>query len=183
MKKSIINLVSQLKGLLLGYPSLVTALGTKDLFFLDKLFAWIKNVEDILSTYNISEAAEIAGLRSKIISPRFSESNSTSVKKVQLRVSSEILYDLQHTVLSVLHPYEAKLAECRELTRQLLLIISGTKAIRYNPELPFDNLIADCWLLIHSNEQLKAGAIKLKTLITQQDIQQLIAEEINLEDF
>lgn len=183
MKKSILHLVTLLKTRLLEFPALVTALGSKDLAFMDKLFAWIRSVEEILTTYNISEAAAIAGLRSKIISPRFSDNHSNSLKKIQLKIAAEVMYDLQHTVLSVSIPYEQKIAECRELIRQLLLIVGETKAIQYDPGQPFEKLIADIWQLIISNEQLKAGAIKLKTLLSQQDIQQLIAEEINLEDF
>ncbi len=139
-------------------------------------------MEDLFSTYSICEAAEIAGIRSKILAPQFIDTR-IPVKKVQLKVASEVLYDLQHTCLAVLKPYEAKIADCRELVRQLLLIVSGTRAIQYNKEQPFEKLIADVWAFILSSEQLKPGAIKLRTMLSLPDIHQLIAEEIQLEDF
>jgi len=44
-------------------------------------------------------------------------------------------------------------------------------------------MLNEIWQFIISNDQLKAGAIKLKTSLTMEDINILIAEEIDLEDF
>lgn len=85
--------------------------------------------------------------------------------------------------MKVLNPLESKVGQCRELIRQLLLNVSQTQVIKYNKDLPFENLINDVWQFIISNDQLKPGAVKLKTSLTLTDIQLLIAEEINLEDF
>ena len=183
MKRSALNLVSALKSKLLEFPGIVSSLEKKEIFFIEKLFMWINNTEEILTTYNISEVSEISGLRSKIISPKFSNNKSISIKKAQLKIASEILYELQNTVLKVLKPFELKVEECRELVRQLLLIVGQTKAIKYNSDFPFENLVNDVWQFIVSNEQLKAGAIKLKTNLPITDIQIIIAEELNLEDF
>jgi len=183
MRKSTLNLVMSLKGKLLEFPELVNSLEKKEILFVHQLILWINKTEELLIAYNISEVSELAGLRSKIISTKYSEHKSTSIKKLQLRIASELLYDIQHIVLKVLTPNELKVEECRDLVKQLLLIVSQTSAIRYNQELPFINLIHDIWQYIVSNEQLKPGVIKLKTTLTLNDIQMLIAEEINLEDF
>jgi hypothetical protein len=150
---------------------------------MENLFLWIQKSEEIFATYNISEVSELSGLRSKIISPKFSDNKSVSVKKSQLKIASEVLYDLQHTFLKVLNPYELKVNECRGLIRQLLIIVSQTQAIKYSSDLPFDNLVNDVWQFIVSNEQLKAGVVKLKTSLIMNDIIILLAEEIDLEDF
>ena len=183
MKKSIINLVNSLKAELMGFVKLVESLEKKDLYFIDKLLVWINRCEDILTTYNISEVSELSGLKSKILAPKFSDDRTVSIKKYQLKIAADNLYDLQNTVLKVLQPKEEKVEECRELMRQILLIISQTKAIQYNRNLPFDTLIGDIWAFILGNEQLKAGAVKLRTSLIMTDIQILIADEINLEDF
>ena len=183
MKKSTVNLVTALKGKLLEFPSIVNSLERKEISFITQLLIWINKSEEILTTYNISEVAQLAGLRSKIIAPKYSDDKRISFKKLQLKIAAESLFDIQNVVLKVLNPLELKVEESRELTRQLLLIVSQTQAIKYNHNLPFDNLINDIWKFIISNEQLKAGAIKLKTSLTMTDIQLLIASEIDLEDF
>jgi hypothetical protein len=183
MKGSTLTLVSDLKSKLLEFPRLVSSLENKDIHFMDKLVVWIKNSEELLTTYAISEVSELSGLRSKLISSRFSDTKNSSIKKIQLKVAAEILYDLQHTLLNVLKPIELKTEECRELTRQLLQIVSQTKAIHYNHDLPFENLVQDVWFFIISNDQLKPGAVKLKTHLILTDIYRLIAEEINPDDF
>lgn len=183
MKKSTVNLVTALKGKLVEFPGIVSSLDKKEISFINQLFLWIGQSEAILTTYNVSEVSELAGLKSKIIAPKYSDNKGISIKKLQLKIAAESLFDIQHIVLKVLTPLESKVEECRELIRQLLLIVSQTQLIKYNQDLPFDNLINDVWQFIVSNEQLKAGAIKLKTSLTMTDIQLLIAEELNLEDF
>lgn len=183
MKGSTLSLVSDLKSKLLEFPVLVSSLENKDIYFMDKLVVWIKNSEELLTRYAISEVSELSGLRSKLISSRFSDIKSTSVKKTQLKVAAELLYDLQHTLLNVLKPIELKTEECRELTRQLLQIVSQTKVLHYAPDLPFENLVQDVWSFILSNDQLKPGAVKLKTHLVLTDIYRLIAEELNPDDF
>ncbi len=183
MKKSILNLVTSVKGRLLEFPGIVNSIEQKDLLFMKKLMSWITALEELFLTYNISEASELAGLRSKILAPAFSGSKRNAVRKTQLKIASEILYDLQHTVLEVLTPYESRIEESRELIRQLLTIVSQTKTISYDCDQPFDHLVNDIWRFISSHEQLKAGAVKLKTSLIMSDIQLLIAEEIDLKDF
>ncbi len=183
MKKSTVNLVTALKAKLLEFPTLVNSLEKKELNFMSQLFLWINQSEEILSTYNISEVSALAGLRSKIIATKFADTKSTSIKKQQLKIAAESLFEIQNIVLNVLTPKELKVEECRELIIQLLNIVSQTKAIKYDSNLPFDHLIDDIWQFIVTNDQLKAGAIKLKTSLTMTDIHLLIAEELNLNDF
>jgi hypothetical protein len=183
MKKSKVQLVNALKEKLLEFPGIVKKLERKDVDFVNQLILWISKSEEILSTYNISNVSELSGLKSKIIATKYSNSKDLSIKKLQLKVAAESLFDIQHIVLKVLTPFEVKVEECRELIRQLLLIVSQAKVIKYNKQIPFDNLINDIWQFIISNEQLKPGAVKLRTSITLTDIQLLIAEEVNLEDF
>lgn len=183
MKKSTVNLVKALKAKLSEFPKLVTSLEKKEIDFMHQLFSWMGQTEEIFATYQISEVSELAGIRSKILAPKFTDERSMSIKKLQLKVAAESLFDIQHVVLKVLSPHETKVEECRELIRQLLLIVSQTKAIQYNIEAPFEDLIQAIWQFINANEQLKPGALKLKTSLIMTDIQLLIAEEINLEDF
>jgi hypothetical protein len=183
LPESILHLINILQAKLIEFPELVNSLERKEASFLNKLFLWMKTIEDIMSTYSISETSEIAGLRSKIIAERFNENNGASKKKMTMKVASEILYDLQKTTLNVLKPYEIKTEESRELIRQLLLIISEMKVIFHDDNQPFESLVNTIWQFIFANDQLKAGGIKLKTNLPINDIRLLIAEEINLEDF
>jgi hypothetical protein len=71
MRKSTLNLVSVLKNNLLEFPKITRSLQTKDPLFIEKLTAWIAKNEEILSTYTISEVAELSGLQSNIDSKVF----------------------------------------------------------------------------------------------------------------
>lgn len=168
--------------MLLEFPGLVDALERKDVSFIEKLLRWIKKGEDIFSSHNLSQTSELAGLRSKILSPKFSDDKVRPSRKVQLSIASELLYDIQHVVLKQIVPHEANVQECRELIRQLLLIVAQSKAIQYDPDTPFEMFVNNVWQFINSNDQLRPGLIKLRSSLSNDDIRILIAEEIELEE-
>ena len=134
MKKSIIQLVNALKAKLLEFPGIVTKLERKEIDFLNTLLMWIIKSEEILSSYNLSNVSELAGIRGRIIAARFSDNKGSYNKKLQLKIASESLYEVQKVVLDTLKPFEVKVEECRELVRQLLLIIAQTQSIQYNKD-------------------------------------------------
>ena len=120
MQASSLNIIESLKGKLLEYPALVDSLHKKDFAFLASLEKWMKEAEAILKNNNIARCSEIAGLRSKIIAPLFSESQKRSKKKLQMQIAAEVLYELQETVSSVLAPFETKVNEAKEMLIYLL---------------------------------------------------------------
>lgn len=183
MRKSQFILVSQLKEKLLEFPAIVSSLEKKDPYFIDKIMLWLKASENIFSTYNISEVAELAGFRSKIIAARMVEGRGTNIKRNQIKTAAGILYDVQNTVLSVLTPYEKKMNECREIVKQLLVITAQTHTQIYNQSQPFEDFIRKIWIYILSDNDLKIGAVKLKSLLSEMDIFMLMGDEIDLSDF
>lgn len=183
MRKSQFILVNQLKEKLQEFPGIVSSLEKKDHHFIDKIMLWLKTSEDILSTYNISEVSEIAGLRSKIIASKMIEGRGTNIKKNQTKAAADALYDIQNTILTVLTPFERKINDCREIVKQLLALTSQTRTQIYEQTIPFEDFIRSIWLYILSENDLKMGAIKLKSLISEMDILMLIGDEIELSDF
>lgn len=183
MKKSIVHLVNVLKEKLFEFPKIVNKLENKDLDFIPVFNQWLQKSEEILATYNISTISEISGIRSKIIAVRYAETKNASNKKLQLKVAADSLFDAQHILLNILIPYETKVEDSKELIRQLLQIVSQAKIIKFNKKESLQYLIDEIWQFIISNDQLRPGAVKLKSTLPIEDIHILIAEEINLEDF
>lgn len=183
MKKSQFILVNRLKEKLKEFPYIVSSLEAKDPHFIEKLLLWLKAAEDIFSTNNISEVSEISGFRSKILAARFSDERGSNVKKNQIKIAAGILYNIQNTVLNVLMPYEQKMNECREITKQLLMIAAQTKALEYDKETAFEDFVKKIWQYILYEENLRAGAVRLKSVLSEIDITMLIADEIDLEEF
>lgn len=183
MRKSQFILVTRLKEKLQEFPNIVSSLETKDPHFIEKIFTWLKSIEDIFSTDNISEVSEIAGFRSKILSAKFSDERGANFKKNQIKIAAENLYNIQNTVLNVLLPYEQKMNECREIIRQLLVLAAQTKKLTYNKDMDFEDFVKKVWQYILYDDNLKAGAVRLKSVLSEMDINMLIADEIDLEDF
>lgn len=182
MRTSSITIIESLKVKLLEFPILVDNLQNKDTSFLQNLQNWMREIELILKNNNISETSEIAGFRSKILAPLFSDDKSRSSKKRQISVASETLYEIQNTVLTVLKPYETKVNEARDIVLQLLIVLSQSESVKYNGS-DFQDFINKIWTLFSTHEQLKPSAAKILTLISQIDALRLIADEINLENF
>jgi len=183
MKKSQFILVSQLKEKLQEFPDIVSSLEMKDLHFIEKTFLWLKSVEDIFSTNNISEVSEMAGFRSKILTAKFSDERGANIKRNQTKIAAASLYDIQNTVLNVLMPYEQKLSECREIIKQLLVLAAQTKKLEHTKEISFEDFVQKVWQYMLYDDNLRAGAVRLKSVLSEMDITMLVADEIDLEDF
>lgn len=183
MRKSQYILVSQLKEQLQKFPGIVSSLEKKDHHFVEKIMLWLKASEDILSTYNISEVSEIAGFRSKILAAKIIEGRGTNIKKNQTKAAADALYDIQNTILTVLTPFERKMNDCREIAKQLLVLTAQANVLNYNQSIPFEDFIRSVWLYMLSENNLKMGAVKLKSILSEMDILMLIGDEIELSDF
>ncbi|MDQ1098414.1 MULTISPECIES: hypothetical protein [Chryseobacterium] len=183
MKRSQFILMTQLKEKLQEFPHIVTSLDKKDPYFIDKIMNWLKSSENILSTYNISEVSEIAGFRSRIISARLTDGRGINIRKNQTKAAAGILYDIQDTVLNVLLPYERKMNDCREIVKQLLALAAPTFTPKYSTDMNFDDFIRNIWLYLLSHNELKVGAIRLKSMLSEIDILMLMGDEIELSDF
>jgi hypothetical protein len=180
MQVSSLTIIELLSNKLLEFPGLVDSLRNKDSNFLELLEKWMKEVETILKNNRIAECAVIAGYRSKILVPLFAESQKRSTKKQQLQLSSEIMFDLQDTVLSVIKPHEIKVHEAKDILIQLLSIVKQSGALKYTDTTNFQEFIVRIWQFCSTHEQLKPGTIKILTLVSQIDVIRIIAEEINL---
>lgn len=183
MKKSQFILITQLKEKLLQFPSIVSKLEKKDPFFVETVLEWLKASEDIFSTYNISAVSELAGFRSKILATRLSDERGTNIRKNQTKVAASILYDVQSTVLTILMPFEKKMDECRELVKQLLALLLQKGTEPYNPENSFEFFVRRIWQIMLLDNELKMGAIKLKSILSETDIIMLMSDEIDVEEF
>lgn len=183
MQVSALSIIEPLKRKLLEFPSLVNSLQNKDYDFLTLLDRWMKETETILKNNNIAQCSEIAGLRSKILTPIFTDSKKRSTRKMQLQIASEVLYDLQSTILSIIRPYEIKVNEARDLLIHLLSILKQSGAIKYGEGSNFQGFINQIWNLFSTHEQLKSSTVQILTLISQVDALRIISEEINLEEW
>lgn len=183
MQKSTVHLVAQLSNLLLRYPALVTLFERKQPAALAELSSWIEQAEQLLSSFGVVSAAELAGLRSKLLVPVYNDEHRGSMRKQQLKQAVDILYAVQACVQQALTPFQQNLLQSRDLTKQLLSIVSQSKAVRYDSSVSFDSFVQQIWQLIGQHEQLKAGAVQLRSWLSHQDVILLLAEEINPEDF
>lgn len=182
MRTSAITIINSLKVKLLDFPTLVDSLQNKHSSFLIDLENWMKEIETIFKNNNIAEVSEIAGFRSKILTPLFSESSNRSAKKRQIQVASECLYAIQSSVLGVLNPYELKVNEAKDIVLQLLTILSQSESIKYE-NIDFQGFVNQIWSFFSTHEQLRPSTAKILTLVSQTDALRIIAEEINLDDF
>jgi hypothetical protein len=183
MQASTLSIIESLKSKLLEYPALVDSLKNKDISFLPQLETWMLETETIFKKNNISRCSEIAGMRSRILAPVFSETQKRSKRKLQLQAASALMYDLQSTVLDVVSPLEAKANEARDLLVYLLNILKQSHALVFTDQTDFQSFINQVWQVFSTHEQLKATAIKILTLVPQNDALRIIAEEINLSEW
>ena len=180
MQVSSLSIIELLNGKLIEFPNLVDRLREKNYDFLKLLENWMKETEGILKNHRIPECAVIAGYRSKVMTPLFTETQKRSIRKRQLELASEMMFDVQNTVLSVMKPHETKVNEAKDLLIHLLSIIKQSESIKYTDRTNFQEFVNSIWNLCSTHEQLKQGSVKILSLVSQTDVLRILAEEINL---
>jgi hypothetical protein len=180
MKKPIIDIISQLKEQLFQVSEIVNRIQRKEYSSVDILLHWLTKTEDILQQNGYAQSSELAGLRSRLIATDYSEELRSSKRKLKLRVSAEIIYDSQKTVLQIVQALEVRLDEARLLIKQILLVLKPTGAIDYDPKIDFNSFIQGIWGMLKSNSQVGGGASKVLILVSQSDALRILAEEIEL---
>jgi hypothetical protein len=183
MKISILHIVNSLEKMLLQFPGIVDGLKNKDYDFLKNLDDWMVEAEKFMMDQRMAECSKIAGLRSKIAAPLFSDRPRQLKKRDQIKAAAECLNKLQGIVTQSIEPYKKRIIEADELLIQMLQVLRQSGVIKYKDGTEFQSFIREIWNILSQNEQLKPAILKLNTLITPIDAQLMIAEEINLEEW
>lgn len=181
MKHSYIDTYEDLLKQSLLIPDLVTKSANNDMNFLPSLNQWLLDTEKIMKKYNISKCAEIAGLRSKIVSASYSIEPKMHKRKRQFSVATSIIYEAQSTVLSILEPIESRIEEARDTIRQLLGVAYQANMINQNMD--FNQMIQTLWASFSTHEQLKGAITRILVLINRSDALRILAEEIDISMF
>ncbi len=178
MKPSKLDLSDVLQAKLLEFPSLVTELEQRQPAFMEHLRAWMLSLEEIFKLYGIPQAAEIAGVRSKMTVPAYTELGRAPLRKAQLKAAAEALDALQQTVMQVAQPIAQRIEECNEVVLQLLAIsrVSGELPNVWN--IAAEYAVYNLWDALLKVPQFHGGVVKLQTHFPLEDIFRLFVQEM-----
>ncbi len=178
MLKPLINTVSELKAQLFQLPGIVDRIQRRENSSVIHLIEWLKASEDILMKFGYAQCAELAGLRSKLLTPGLTVSQRASRKKDQLRIASEVTYESQRVLLGLIAPLEENIEEARTIITQILALTRPTGALNVDSGSNFTEFIQGIWQMLKTNEQVGGGIAKVLTLVSQSDALRILAEEI-----
>lgn len=183
MFRSTLQLTRQLSDILLEMPGIVRQFERKSPQVMATLMDWIGRAEDLLSTHRLVEAAEVSGLKSRILSPVFDDDKRGTLRRRQQAIAVGLVHEFQDALQQALRPRALKIGQARDIARQLLQILAQSGAIQYDPSVSFEEMVDRIWLLCTQHDQLKPLAAQLKMLLTTDDIRLLLAEELDPADF
>jgi len=183
MRPSLVQLEAELSRLLLRFGLLVSAFEQKQPQALQQLQQWLQQAESLLGGQQHVAAAELAALRSKLLQPVYQNEHRGAVRREQLRQAVDLLQPAQQTLAKALAPVNDTLTRSRELLRQLLGIVQQSQAVSYQSNQSFDSFVQQIWLFISGHDQLRPGAVQLRSWLSQQDIWLLIAAEVEPAEF
>lgn len=183
MLRSTFQLTRQLSDALLEIPGIVRQFERKSPHVMTTLMDWIRRAEDLLSTHRLVEAAELSGLKARILAPVFDDDKRGTLRRRQQAVAIGLVHELQLSLQHALQPRAIKVEQARDMARQLLQIVAQSGAIVYDPAVDFETMVDRIWALCTQHEQLKPLAAQLKMLLSTDDIRLLLAEELDPADF
>jgi len=181
MKNSILDIYESLLKKSLSVSHLVTLASKKDANFLPEFEIWLVELEQLLEKNRMAKCSEIAGLRSKIVSARYSQNKQVVNKRKRIVATAvEVVYEAQRTLLDVLEPMQQKIDEAKDGIRQLLGVAYQANMI--DKTLNFNEMIQQLWFTFSTHEQLKGLTSKILVSVNKTDALRLLAEEIDLEN-
>lgn len=185
MLQSRVLLIENANDLLVSFTALVRRMEQKDPLFIPALFDWIAKAEALLVQYKLPHSASLAGLKAKLLMPDYDSKVRAQRKKQQVRLACEYVYDIQHSVQDAVALHRDKVEAAQDILMQLFSILAQTSSengnsLHVRPKESLTAFASRLWHLICHHEQLKASAVKLRSLLSDSDIQILIARDIDL---
>jgi hypothetical protein len=177
----------QLAELLLEIPAKVQAFEQKAPSALPELLDWARRAERVLLDQRQVAAAELAGLRSRILTAALADPEQglrgSGLRKRQIQVAVEQVHPMQACLQGVLAPQQERIEAARDVIRKLLQVLVQSRALAYDPAGGFELFIDRVWQLCTGHEQLRPTVAQLRGLLDTDDIRLILAEEIDLTEF
>ena len=187
LRQSVLFRVRQLTELLLEVPVKVQAFEQKSPAALSDLLDWTQRAEDALLQQRQVAAAELAGLRARILSAALGDPTpplrGNGLRRRQMQVAVEQIHDMQACLQAVLAPQSQRIEQARDVIRKLVQVLVQSRALAYDPTAGFENFIDRVWQLCIRHEQLRPTVAQLRGLLGVEDIRLILAEEIDLTEF
>lgn len=188
MIRSKVILIESANQLLLKFPALVKRMEVKDSLFLTELFAWIEQAENLLVQYKIPQSANLSGVKAKILTPIFDDNIRANRRKAQFKIASQHMLELQNTLQDAIENTRIKIEQASELVCSLLSVLAQSsaengQALQYKKGEEINTFVERIWFVVCSHKQLKASAVQLRGILSDNDIKLLLTREIDLSRF
>lgn len=165
----------QLVLLLNQVPHIAEMYERKDSMFGQSVREWMDAAETILTANRIHLAAELATLKMMITSTQrgnrrqgqSSEGNVRSRKKAIEIASIEALRQAQHSVRTLLAPYDTRYDEAGQAARRMLVVASSLGLLNARLRTKFDSsTLPALWRDMVSNEKTGPWTVKMLEMVT-----------------
>ena len=183
MFRSTLAIVRRLSDRLLLIPGIVRAFERKSPGAVAELLRWIDETEAAMSGHGLVGAADLAGLKARILAPGFDEDRRIGARRRRFAAAIALVHELQQTTQDALRPLSLKVEQTRDLARQLLQIVAQSGAVHYDPASDATTMVEQIWALATAHEQLRPIVAQMRSLLPADDIRMLLAEEFDPLDF
>ena len=172
----IVNL-EEIQGILLRLPEIVDRLEAKDPKFSDLVKVWLKDMERALVNNRLSQAADVAALRSMVTSAErgvvhegVEFTGRKTARKVREAVASDSLRRAEGLVADAIRGDAARIAEGEKLARQLVALAEQKGIIqKFSGAKNHTTRLTGIWSAMSEDPDLVAGTTALKGLVGFQD--------------
>lgn len=183
MFRSTLAIVRRLSDRLLLIPGIVRAFERKSPGAIAELLRWIDDTEAAMSGHGMVGAADLAGLKARILAPGFDQERRIGARRRQFAAAVALVHDLQQATQDALAPLSAKVEQTRGMVRQLLQIVAQSGAVQFHPANDATAMVEEIWALAIAHEQLRPIVAQMRSLLPTDDIRMLLAEEFDPLDF
>lgn len=169
--------LEEIQGILLRLPEIVDHLEKNDPKFTALVKIWLADLEKVLAKNRLSQASEVAALRSMLISAERGVAHEglefagrKTVRKVREAVAAESLRKAEEVASDAIRGYAAQIAEAEKLARQLVAL-SEQKGIieKFSCANNHTVMLTGIWSAMSGDPDLVGGTTALKGLVGFRD--------------
>lgn len=179
MRKSVIEPAVTLKKELFTIPNMVTRFHKKEHAVTEDWINWLTHLEHILTKYNYTEAADIAGYRANVLAAAACEEGKRVKKRKQMTIAAvNSVQPVQQLLSEITNLLEEKIEAVRSMIKQILIPAKDAGMINYEAHTDFTDYLESLLAQFKSHEQLAPGINSAIASIGKYDVLKIIAEEI-----
>jgi len=153
----------------------------KEFTCIERLREWLLTSEKLLHGFDYHESLDMAGFRGQLIITQIAQNQKTPKENRDINALLALVEPAKDTMLNVISPIELQIREAEGIVKDILDEQLEIHRLSWRHAPNYRDFILAVWRTLLKQENTKERANKVKNLIGEDDVLELISNHIKIE--